>query len=44
MTLHRTRKKLRQAEIDALGLEQIAPSKRTLGELYRELEREVLRD
>jgi hypothetical protein len=44
MTLWRTRKKLREMEIDALALEQIAPSKHTLGELYRELEREVLSD
>jgi hypothetical protein len=44
MTLSRTRKKLMEAEIDALCLEQIAPSKHTLGELYRELEREVLGD
>ncbi len=42
MTPHRMRKKLMEAEIDALALEQIAPSKHTLGELYRELEREVL--
>jgi hypothetical protein len=44
MTLWRTQKKLREMEIDALALEQIAPSKHTLGELYRELEREVLSD
>jgi hypothetical protein len=42
MTFSRTRKKLMQAEINSFELDQLAPSKHTLGELYRELEREVL--
>jgi hypothetical protein len=42
MTFCRTRKKLMQAEINSLELEQLAPAKHTLGELYRELKREVL--
>ncbi len=42
MTFSRTRKKLMQAEINSLELEQVGRSKHTLGELYRELKREVL--
>ncbi len=42
MTLSRTKKKLVQSEIDALALQRETTSKHTLGELYRELEREVL--
>ncbi len=41
-TRSKIRKKLMQAEIDSLELQQIAPSKHSLGELYRELERAVL--
>jgi hypothetical protein len=43
-TLSRIRKKLMQAEIDSLFFEREAPSTHTLGELYRELECEVLAD
>jgi hypothetical protein len=42
MTLSRTKKRLLQAEIDALALQRETTSKHTLAELYRELEREVL--
>ncbi len=38
----RMRKKIEKMEMDALSLQLVAPSKHTLGELYRELEREVL--
>jgi hypothetical protein len=43
-TLSRTRKKLMEAEMDAMALQEIAGSKHTLGQLYRELERGVLGD
>jgi hypothetical protein len=42
MSEHRIKKKMNQAKANAMALQQIAPSKHTLGELYRELEREVL--
>ncbi len=42
MTLHRTKKMLREADMNALSLQRESTSKHTLGELYRELEREVV--
>jgi hypothetical protein len=42
MTLCRSKKMLREAGMDALSLQRESTSKRTLGDLYRELEREVL--
>jgi hypothetical protein len=41
-TLGRTKNMLRQAQIDALSLQRESTSKLTHGDLYRELEREVL--
>jgi hypothetical protein len=42
MTLYRLRKQLDAARIVAMSLRESSQSKRTLGELYREMEREVL--